>query len=311
MNIFSLTHVFKICELCGIVNFYQFKSESRNRLQSLYVAFIDYLTAFYVACQSFNVYTRAIRYHPEFVQTFCEHVTSCFCLFVVFYLQKVPRRIYSVCKFMDTFSQADRLVFQKCNRQAKHTLFTYVTLAFTAILGSFFESLAPITNNELAIRRNVYRTKYPERRLIFNTRIPFIDESESWAHEIIYVIQLYFLTYFIACASTTTSLIPVLAIHTRGQYEILCKYICLIGQDHRDHFGCRIFYSNIEKNEYIIEGELPKIPGPKPSQWRLWKAKLRRQKIYEANYLRQVIRFHHKLLAFQDEVCVLCIRIFK
>uniref|UniRef100_A0A8D8U4G4 Odorant receptor n=1 Tax=Cacopsylla melanoneura TaxID=428564 RepID=A0A8D8U4G4_9HEMI len=304
MNIFSLTHVFKICELCGIVNFYQFKSESRNRLQSLYVAFIDYLTAFYVACQAFNVYTRAIRYHPEFVQTFCEHVTSCFCLFVVFYLQKVPRRIYSVCKFMDTFSQADRLVLQKCNRQAKYTLYTYVTLAFTAILGSFFESLAPITNNELAIRRNVYRTKYPERRLIFNTRIPFIDESESWAYEIIYFYQLYISILFSICIGLLIGLMPLIMIHVRGQYEILSKYISMIGQEHRDTLGCRIFYTSIQKNEYVIQPNTPLILRSTRNQIHRLRAKLKRKEIYDAYYLRQVIRFHHKLLVFQDKVCI-------
>ncbi|KAL1454432.1 hypothetical protein WDU94_010690 [Cyamophila willieti] len=56
--------------------------------------------------------------------------------------------------------------------------------------------MAPMSKDELEIRRNVYRTKHPERRLIYNTRIPFIDESESWAFELIYVYQLYAISYF-------------------------------------------------------------------------------------------------------------------
>uniref|UniRef100_A0A8D8QBD2 Uncharacterized protein n=1 Tax=Cacopsylla melanoneura TaxID=428564 RepID=A0A8D8QBD2_9HEMI len=97
------------------------------------------------------------------------------------------------------------------------------------------------------------------------------------------------------------SLMPIVMIHVRGQYKMLCNYISMIGQEHRDYHGHRIFYTNIEKNEYTIKKESKLIPGLKPSQWQLLKPKMRLQKLYEANYLRQIIRSHQKLLAFQDE----------
>lgn len=55
------------------------------------------------------------------------------------------------------------------------------------------------------------------------------------------------------CSSIVVSVIPVMIIHLRGQYEILAKYVSLIGHQHRDMLGFTIFYSDIERNEYVTK----------------------------------------------------------
>ncbi|KAL1453582.1 hypothetical protein WDU94_009913 [Cyamophila willieti] len=89
-----------------------------------------------------------------------------------------------------------------------------------AQLGSVLESIIPISSSELEIRRNVYRTKHPERRHPYNTRIPFIDESESWAYETIYVFQFYLLIYFTRVISPFMSVLVVVNI----EFIVLCFY---------------------------------------------------------------------------------------
>ncbi|KAL1461521.1 hypothetical protein WDU94_013408 [Cyamophila willieti] len=48
-----------------------------------------------------------------------------------------------------------------------------------------------MTEVEVKIRTDVYRTAHPERRLPYSFRIPFIDETKSWSYEILYGIELF------------------------------------------------------------------------------------------------------------------------
>ncbi|KAI5752863.1 hypothetical protein M8J77_021237 [Diaphorina citri] len=150
---------------------------------------------------------------------------------------------------------------------------------------------------DLEIQRLVYRTKHPERRQQYNIRIPFIDETESWAYEIIYLFETYLNVMFICLYSVYVTLFPVIITHFCAQYEILCKYLVMLGEEHRDSDGNVIFYSNIERNEFSIK----MYKSLKQNRTAL-KKELVKQEDYEINYLRQIINFHQKLLGFQDEL---------
>ncbi|KAL1453770.1 hypothetical protein WDU94_010083, partial [Cyamophila willieti] len=63
------------------------------------------------------------------------------------------------------------------------------------------EAIVPISNTELDIRRTVYRTAHPERRLPFNIRIPFLDESVSWVYQLLFACQLYVLMIYYSAIS--------------------------------------------------------------------------------------------------------------
>ncbi|KAL1453140.1 hypothetical protein WDU94_007310 [Cyamophila willieti] len=98
---------------------------------------------------------------------------------------------------------------------------------FLAIIGSVLESIIPISKSELDIRRNVYRTKHPEHRLPYNLRIPFIDETESWAYEIVYVYQLYIIIYFTEVISPFMFALVISNI----EYIVLCLYQMVASSD--------------------------------------------------------------------------------
>uniref|UniRef100_A0A8D9B3T3 Uncharacterized protein n=1 Tax=Cacopsylla melanoneura TaxID=428564 RepID=A0A8D9B3T3_9HEMI len=301
-KIISVKHIVTIQELFGMVNFKRSPSDRRNHLQSLYVWFQNCLLLIFTLGQSFSVITRAPRYYPEVVQTFLENFIMFIFLYVVYNLNTNHKQFYSLCKIPDKFSKADEGIVQKYNLRNNQYCVGIFVVMFGALLGSVCETILPISSGELDIRRHVYRTKHPERRHPSVIRIPFIDESESWAYGIIYLLELYCLTYFTVCLSTMICLSPMAMIQLKGQYEILCKYIGMIGQEHKNSMGQTIFYHNIETHEYTIEIETPKNQTRKQNKSELAREKMKRQKIYETYYLRQVIRFHHNLLAFQDKV---------
>ncbi|KAL1461621.1 hypothetical protein WDU94_013499 [Cyamophila willieti] len=64
-------------------------------------------------------------------------------------------------------------------------------------VGVFLETALPIEPNELEIRRTVYRTAHPERKLPYNLQIPWIDESESLWYEIIYILDTFCIVYVV------------------------------------------------------------------------------------------------------------------
>ncbi|KAL1459666.1 hypothetical protein WDU94_011623 [Cyamophila willieti] len=118
---------------------------------------------------------------------------------------------------------------------------------FFALFVTVLESLIPIVKDELDIRRYVYRIRYPERRLPYNTRIPFIDESESWAYEIIYVFQLYVLVYF---TQDISSLIMAIVVTNIILYS-LCLYQLVVSTTHMSPL--RYFKFAAEFLSFLVE----------------------------------------------------------
>ncbi|KAL1454075.1 hypothetical protein WDU94_010362 [Cyamophila willieti] len=89
------------------------------------------------------------------------------------------------------------------------------------MVGNVLESIIPISKSELDIRRNIYRTKHPERRLPYNMRVPFIDETESWAYEIIYLYQC--VCHFFQAIRTITPVSSALVL-ANFVFIVLCVY---------------------------------------------------------------------------------------
>lgn len=285
------------------MNFHRFDSVKRNRLQNVYVFIQTCLSVFYITFQTWNVITRATRYFPELVQTFFENFLQWVVLYVLIYFRTIYRNIIVMQDTMNDLCKLHNPVMEKCHRTANIVLLSFICAVSFALAGSILETMIPLSESELEIRRNIYRTnKYPERRLPYNTHIPFIDESVSWSYEIIYVYQIYIILCFIVSSSFMVSIVPISMVYVRGQYEILCKYIQMIGQDHRDSLGCKIFYTNIEKNEYSIKLYSPILPKNKQNKMKVQREKLRAQIRYEQNYVRQIVKYHQKLLRIQHLV---------
>lgn len=142
--------------------------------------------------------------------------------------------------------------------------------------------------NLSVLPRYVYKRKHPERRLQTNFWIPYIDDSESWYYEAIFITEFYLIYWIIVVGTVTMTAIPVILIHLFGQYTILCQSIVKLAKERRDD-GKYVYYTNFEKGKYVV--------SDKPM------CRMKREE-YEQNYCHQLIRFHQKLIKFQDEVCV-------
>lgn len=284
-------------EKSGAMNFHRFNRDWKNRLQSVYV-FVN-LTVFVVCifAHFFSTVTRSVRYLPECTQMILEDVL----IFAVYlnisnYKRCRYQLLEQLLEMTNAFSHANRKIIQKCENQAKLLLVHLVAVVFCAVFESVFETITPITAEDLKIRRNVYRTAHPERRHPFNMRIPFLDESKSWTYQWIYFVQCYLGLLIVIWVSSVISFIPLLAIHMRGQYEILAHYIEKIGREHRDPFGNRIMYVDIENNEYVT------LPGNGKGRARM-KPRGNLECEYQKRYLGQIINFHKRLVVYQDQVC--------
>lgn len=136
--------------------------------------------------------------------------------------------------------------------ESRSVLKHFCTIVLIALSGSILETMLSVSETELEIRHSVYRTKHPERRLPYNVRVPFIDETETWWFEILYATSVYITFFYWTWSTLVLCLIPIIVIHVRGQYDILCKYVAMIGCEHRDSEGYRIYYTSIEDNQYLL-----------------------------------------------------------
>ncbi|KAL1450986.1 hypothetical protein WDU94_003288 [Cyamophila willieti] len=153
---------------------------------------------------------------------------------------------------------------------------------------SIVETYFPVSDQEIELLRYIYKRARPERRLQTNFWIPFLDDSESPTYEIIFYFEFYLILLIILAATVSISGIPLLVIYLGGQYDILYHHVKLIGRTHKDQFGDVIYYTNFETGSFL------KL---KPrSQWKV------NQDVYNQYYCHQVIKFHQKLIGFQDKL---------
>ncbi|KAL1461596.1 hypothetical protein WDU94_013476 [Cyamophila willieti] len=291
-------------EKFGVINLHRYEHPWQDRLQQVYVFCQTIMFLIHFAYHFFNTFTRATRYLPEFFQTFLEDCIMFFDVYFVYLVRTFKAQMTHIVNFIEKdFSQADSEIISKCYRQSKLIYLSFMGVIVLAFSGAFLESMLPLTKAELKIRTEIYRTAHPERRLPFPLRVPYVDETESWSYEILYGIDIYIIFFFSFWVGLCVSLIPVITIHLRGQYEILAKYIHQIGLKHRNSEGDKIFYTNIQNDEYYIK-TYKSLGFARKKKFLSVAQKLREQQVYERNYMGQIVRFHLKLLAFQEKVCV-------
>uniref|UniRef100_A0A8D9ED10 Odorant receptor n=1 Tax=Cacopsylla melanoneura TaxID=428564 RepID=A0A8D9ED10_9HEMI len=298
----SVKQICQILQYGGRVNLHQHKSKWKSTLQDIYVFIQETLYTLCALSHLFSAITRGVRYLPEFFQALCDNMIfwylNCYC----FYYHIRNRKLCHIIELTEnTFTKADQQIVQKYHKRSNlFSIVLFIVVFSSSMFTIFLETVMPIPQNELEIRRYVYRTAHPERRHAGPVRIPFLDESKSWTYEIIYVLQMYILAIHSVWATCLSSIVPVMLMHIQGQYEILCKYISMIGKEHRDIVGNRIFYTSIERNEYVIESTPP--VKRRNTQNRINRMPRRNKQIYEDDYLRQIVKFHQKLQHLLNEV---------
>uniref|UniRef100_A0A8D8T6H3 Odorant receptor n=1 Tax=Cacopsylla melanoneura TaxID=428564 RepID=A0A8D8T6H3_9HEMI len=248
----------------------------------------------------YSTMTRSVRHSAEFTKGVCELCVASMGLYLTNYLRVNQDQLMSLITFMEnSFSKSNTKIIAKYDRKCKLVFITVFAVITCTFFEAFLESFLPLSAKELEIRRLVYRTQDPERRHPYNVRYPCIDESESWAFEIVLVHQTYVIVVQVCFLSLLLSIPPFIMLNVQAQYKILAKYIGKIGDKHRDSFENEIFYTNIETNEVHIlttSDKARRIYLDKNTRIRIYQE-------YEQNYLKQIVQFHQKLLIFHDKVC--------
>uniref|UniRef100_A0A8D9E9S9 Odorant receptor n=1 Tax=Cacopsylla melanoneura TaxID=428564 RepID=A0A8D9E9S9_9HEMI len=242
--------------------------------------------------------TRASRHAQELIQATLEDLILISIGIAVLYFKTHSTEIIQLMTIMESFSRANMSILMKYNRYSKIVLLTIFCLIFCAFNGHILEALYPVADDDLKIRQIVYRTRHPERKHPFDVRIPFVDESKSWVYEIVFLLQVYTIFVLICFTTLIITVLPVIIVHMRGQYDMLATFIEKIGEKHLDSFGFQIYYTNIEINAsyYVMMEKRCKDSS---------KQMFRRIRAYERSYLKQIIQFHQKLLMFQEKVGIL------
>ncbi|KAL1449743.1 hypothetical protein WDU94_002223 [Cyamophila willieti] len=258
-----------------------------------------------------NTIFRAVDDLSEFCQSLYEDVILIGLLIGVLLYRWRVDCIASIIHFMDTcFMTTDARILIQCHRKALATFFMFVWLFSTISTWMLFESLRPMSENEVKLRLELYGTEHPRRRLPMNMWIPGLDETESWTYELLFMTQVYISTpYMLLSYVCSIALIPMMAIHIDGQIKILCKYIKMLGHRHKDSKGNEIFYTNIEKNEFVLasdtlnEYSVAAIASTSYETLRgnISRKELKKLKAYERAFFKQLVRFHQKMLAFTNK----------
>uniref|UniRef100_A0A8D9E5W2 Uncharacterized protein n=1 Tax=Cacopsylla melanoneura TaxID=428564 RepID=A0A8D9E5W2_9HEMI len=89
-----------------------------------------------------------------------------------------------------------------------------------AAVANALEKYLPLSEQDLEMRRLVYRTRYPGRRLFLGLWIPGIDETESPYFEILYAIEMYAFVLILVGA------VFIVTVSTTFMY-VQAKYTCL------------------------------------------------------------------------------------
>ncbi|KAI5741955.1 hypothetical protein M8J77_001491 [Diaphorina citri] len=318
-------------ERIGIVNFNQKDQQWKNNVQQVYCYFQHLLLLGFSMAHFLSTSTRSIHCLPELMQCLIEDVWSFGMHFQVCVLVWKRKEFAELMNSIEhSFSKVDRKVVHKDEQMVKTIVRTCFAIVGFTLIFTIVEAFYPLPENEI---RYWYNTKRPERKLPYNMKIPFIDETEHWNYKVCFVYQVYIMLIWLMMSSVTLTLVPIMSTYLIGQYTILSKYVEQLGAHHYGSNGQEIFYINIETNEYYEYynktevtqmNENPKINYSHIQCFRRKNSKIEPQPNFESigtagtgtsqfsvqnsrgnyqkKYLRQIIKFHQKLVIFQKKM---------
>uniref|UniRef100_A0A8D8Y3R8 Uncharacterized protein n=1 Tax=Cacopsylla melanoneura TaxID=428564 RepID=A0A8D8Y3R8_9HEMI len=297
----SVRFICDILEHIGMVNF-QVKPIREDWKAVLWQLFGYFQHFFVILFMISNLAStcRSIRHVPEFCQRLFE---SCIILMGFICTQIAYHRyedIKSIVHFMETsLSNANKEIANKYKKKANITLFAFLLTLVFASAANLSDKLHPLSEKDIAELKIIYGTQNPERRHYVNVWIPYVDETLSWHYAVIHALECW--PILIAGASFYTIGVLILTTITvlEGQYTILRTYVKKIGQQHTDIQGNTVYYTNIERNKYIVEPINKRTSSVKA---KLQQREYQRQLVYEKLYFRQVLKFHQKLVILQTKV---------
>uniref|UniRef100_A0A8D8LUN5 Odorant receptor n=1 Tax=Cacopsylla melanoneura TaxID=428564 RepID=A0A8D8LUN5_9HEMI len=303
----SVRFIFDILKQIGLVDFHvkHNREDWKAVLWQLFGYFQHVLAVLFLVSNVSSTLCRSSRHVPEFCQRLFE---SCIILMGFICTQIAYHRyedIKSIVHFMETsLSNANKEIANKYKKKANITLFAFLLTLVFASAAHLSDKLHPLSEKDIAELKIIYGTQNPERRHYVNVWIPYVDETLSWHYAVIHALEFW--PTLIAGASFYTIGVLVLTTITvlEGQYTILRTYVKKLGRQHTDIQGNTVYYTNIERNKYIVEPINKRTSSVKDAalKAKLQQRDLQRHLVYEKLYFRQVLKFHQKLVILQTKV---------
>lgn len=294
----SIRFILTSLEQLGLLNLREKKEDRCKHYFGSVWMFVQMSLQCVFACTHLHTtLTKCSRYKPEFFEALFEdsYIISGSAAILTFNL--CHKELLHLMRFMEkSFSKADPVVIQSCQSNCKIVFAVISGFIVSSMCLYVTESFLPLSEEELAIRRMVYDTNHPERRLPYHFAFSF-NEEDVWKFWVTFACELYIILLNGSILTLCTTFIPIVLLSLQAQYKILAKYIAKIGQKHINESGNEIFYSNIEKNDFYCVIRIDKS-GRKIDR----RVMLKRRRCYEQHYIKQIVRYHQKLLRFQDEV---------
>lgn len=328
-------------ESFGIVNFFQKDKNWKNNLQEVY-CFIPYasLTCFMVL-HFLSTITRSVNYLPHFITTAAEDVFNFSFLIQGFILRRnVKQLLELINKMEDSFSKVEQKVIRKFQKESKTILGTaLVVVTFVVTIFNVEALLLPLPENETELWRKVYKTKFSERKLPMNIKIPFVDETEPFNYIVLFIFEALALYNMPILLCFSYTLMPILIVYLQSQYVILCKYIEQLGDNgkentreignktlemhellgqyrRRNKVNERFSYNNLHEknrpNQVAPSGqyqtnlnkdhkseEIHSLEDPYLSHT----DESLQQNPCQRTFMRGIVKFHQELLTFNEKVC--------
>lgn len=292
----SLKYFFYSLEAIGIMKKVNNPSTRwKSLLRTLYMCFQHSVIILVLTTHFLSMILRSSRYLAEFLQILLEHILGVGIYMIAVYVTMNYREMNHILELLDcAIRSADKRIVQKWSRIGK----MYLTLSFCLLLCSFviyaMEALvAPLSAEEVDIRRFVYRTKHPVRRHPLVVYFVFLDETEGWNYVFIFILEVYYLFLMICVATVEITFIPILTLEMKGLYEDLCQQIMMLGDLH----------GSGSKDESLQPKMIPKKCSQDEIRWRE-SVKAKRETL-EMEQFKRIVKLHQSLLQLQDKVCVM------
>lgn len=247
----SISFMINILHYIGILNNYSLSAMNKNRykiiLFKIYTTIVHSIMILYLVLHLLRTLCISTRSFSEFSQSLMEDFTFHSLYYHFTNYRRNIAQMREVDSLLKCLSKADMKIVEKCNLTCKNQFFistVWMTILCAGITLQKYFALPTEFVHDLDI---------PQRSLAMKLYVQFIYETEIYHYKILFSLEVYvIMVLFNLSTCVLSTLVPTIIIYVEGQYKMLCKYTEKIGKRHYNSERKEIFYTNIEKNEYLL-----------------------------------------------------------
>lgn len=243
----SISFMINILHYIGILNNYSLSAMNKNRykiiLFKIYTTIVHIIMILYLVLHLLRTLCISTRSFSEFSQSLMKDFTFHSLYYHFTNYRRNIAQMREVDSLLKCLSKADMKIVEKCNLTCKNQFIistVWMTILCAGITLQKYFALPTEFVHDLDI---------PPMKLY----VQFIYETEIYHYKILFSLEVYvIMVLFNLSTCVLSTLVPTIIIHVEGQYKMLCKYTEKIGKRHYNSERKEIFYTNIEKNEYLL-----------------------------------------------------------